>query len=152
MRRETAYKLAGRHHDRPSPGADIDKQREIRFKGLPPGQVERAWKALQALKGLQLERADDALTIVVRYSVLDYSLETLEEALRDAGFALENSLYVKLVRALVYFSEETQRHNLLSPERLIKQSNEVLHPGLGPPAAWRPRRHAARAARIQVSR
>lgn len=35
MRRETAYKLAGRHHDRPSPGADIDKQREIRFKGLP---------------------------------------------------------------------------------------------------------------------
>ena len=45
--------------------------------------------------------------------------------LRDAGFALENSLYIKLVRALVYFSEETQRHNLLSPERLIKQSNEV---------------------------
>lgn len=125
MRRETAYKLAGRHHDRPVPGADIHKQREIRFKGLPPGQVERAWKALQALKGLQLERDDETLTIVVRYSVLDYSLETLEDALRDAGFALENSLYVKLVRALVYFCEETQRHNLLSPERLIKQSHEV---------------------------
>lgn len=31
MRRETAYKLAGRHHDRPLPGADIHKQREIRF-------------------------------------------------------------------------------------------------------------------------
>ena len=124
MRRETAYKLAGRHHDRPLPGADIHKHREIRFKSLPPGQVEHAWKALQLLKGLQIERTDDPLTIVVRYSVLDYSLETLEEALRDAGFALENSLYVKLVRALVYFSEETQRHNLLSPERLIKQSNE----------------------------
>ncbi len=62
---------------------------------------------------------------MVRYSVLDYSLEALEDALREAGFALENSLYIKLVRALVYFSEETQRHNLLSPERLIKQSNEV---------------------------
>ena len=39
MRRETAYKLAGRHHDRPLPGADIHKHREIRFKPLPPGQV-----------------------------------------------------------------------------------------------------------------
>ena len=125
MRRETAYKLAGRHHDRPLPGADIHKHREIRFKSLPPGQVERAWKALQLLKGLLLERTDDPLGIVVRYSVLDYSLEALEDALREAGFALENSLYIKLVRALVYFSEETQRHNLLSPARLIKQSNEV---------------------------
>ena len=125
MRRETAYKLAGRHHDRPLPGAEIHKHREIRVKPLPPGQVERAWKSLQLLKGLQLERTDDPLGIVVRYSVLDYSLESLEDALREAGFALENSLYIKLVRALVYFSEETQRHNLLSPERLIKQSNEV---------------------------
>ena len=73
MRRETAYKLAGRHHDRPLPGADIHKQRDIRFKPLPPGQVERAWRALQLLKGLQLERTDDPLCIVVRYSVLDYS-------------------------------------------------------------------------------
>lgn len=125
MRRETAYKLAGRHHDRPLPGADIYKQREIRFKTLPPGQVERAWRSLQVLKELQLERTNDPLAIVVRYSVLDYSLETLEDALREAGFALDNSLYTKLVRAIVYFSEETQRHNLLSPERLIKQSNEV---------------------------
>ena len=130
MRRETAYKLAGRHHDRPLPGADVHKQRAIRFKPLPAGQVAHAWKALQLLKGLQIERDADALTIIVRYSVLDYSLEALEDALRDAGFALENSLYAKLVRAIVYFSEETQRHNLLSPERLIKQSNEVyIRPG-----------------------
>ncbi|MER2555638.1 MAG: hypothetical protein ABTQ28_20495 [Thauera sp.] len=125
MRRETAYKLAGRHHDRPEPGADIHKQRVIRFKALPPGQLERAWRSLQPLKALQLERTDDPLAIVVHYSVLDYSLETLEDALREAGFALDNSLFTKLVRAIIYFSEETQRHNLLSPERLIKQSNEV---------------------------
>ena len=76
-------------------------------------------------QGSYIERTADPLCVVVRYSVLDYSLETLEDALREAGFALENSLYVRLVRAIVYFSEETQRHNLLSPERLIKQSNEV---------------------------
>ena len=125
MRRETAYKLAGRHHDHPAPGTGIEKAREIRFKPLPPGQVERAWLALRVLKDLHVERTPDPLCLRVRYSVLDYSLEALEDALREAGFALENSLYIKLVRALVYFSEETQRHNLLSPERLIKQSNEV---------------------------
>jgi hypothetical protein len=87
---------------------------------------------------------------VVRYSVLDYSLESLEDALREAGFALDNSLYTKLVRALVYFCEETQRHNLLSPERLIKQSNEVYIQAWDHHRAWRSRRHPARTARIQV--
>ncbi len=125
MRRETAYKLAGRHHDHPVHGAGIVKEREIRFRPAPPGQIERAWIALRLLKGLEVERGADPLALIVRYSVLEYSLEALEDALREAGFALENSLYVRLARALVYFSEETQRHNLLSPERLIKQSNEV---------------------------
>ena len=125
MRRETAYKLAGRRHDHPALGTGIAKEREIRFKALPPGQLERAWEVLHVLKGLQIERTGDPLCLRVRYSVLDYSLEALEDALRDAGCALDNALYTKLVRALIYFCEETQRHNLLSPERLIKQSNEV---------------------------
>jgi len=125
MRRETAYKLAGRHHEQRARGTGLIKQRELRFKAMPPGQRERAWQALRMLKGLHVERTDHELALIVRYSVLDYSLEVLEDALRDAGFALDNSLYMKLVRALVYFTEETQRHNLVSPERLIKQSNEV---------------------------
>ena len=125
MRRETAYKLAGRRHDQPAPGTGIDKERDIRFKPLPPGQVERAWEVLRVLKHLQVERTGDALCLRVRYSVLDYSLEALEDTLRDAGCALDNALYTKLVRALIYFCEETQRHNLDSPERLIKQSQEV---------------------------
>lgn len=124
MRRETAYKLAGRRHDHPVAGAGIDKQREIRFKKLPPGQVNQALRALAMLKGLKVERTGEYV-LTLRYSVLDYSLEAIEDGLRDAGFTLDNTLYSKLVRALVYFCEETQRHNLISPERLIKQSNEV---------------------------
>lgn len=124
MRRETAYKLAGRRHDHPVAGAGIDKQREIRFKKLPPGQVNQALRALAVLKGLRVERTGEYM-LTVRYSVLDYSLEAIEDGLRDAGFTLDNTLYSKLVRALVYFCEETQRHNLISPERLIKQSSEV---------------------------
>lgn len=38
MRRETAYKLAGRRHDhRGAVAAGLDKVREIRFRPLPPG-------------------------------------------------------------------------------------------------------------------
>lgn len=125
MRRETAYKLAGRHHDHPVVGAGLHKERDIRFAAFPPDQVPRALQALRMLKGLVAMQGERPRTLVVRYSVLDYSLEMLEDALRQAGYHLDSSLYSKLVRALVYFCEETQRHNLESPERLIKKSNEV---------------------------
>ncbi len=125
MRRETAYKLAGRKHGHRVMGTGLDKQRVVRFASLPPGQVEQALPSLRRLKGLIVSAGPDDCSLTVCYSVVDYSLELLENALQDAGFHLESSLYNRLVRALVYFSEETQRHNLESPERLIKKSNEV---------------------------
>lgn len=118
MRRETAYKLAGRHHKRPAPaGADgvgRAARHPLQAAAAGPGGA-RLRRALQLLKGLQLERTDDPLCIVVRYSGARLLPWSWRFALREAGFALENSLYIKLVRALVYFSEETQRRNLLSP-------------------------------------
>lgn len=125
MRRETAYKLAGRHHDHPVVAAGLHKRRAIRFKQLPPGQVERALRSLRRTAGLRVGPGDHPLSLIVSYSVLDHSLERIEDGLRAAGFHLDNSLYFKLVRALVYFCEETQRYNVMAPERLIKQSNEV---------------------------
>jgi len=126
MRRETAYKLAGRHHDHPVVVAGLHKEREIRFAAYPPGQVEQALRSLRMLKGLQVTpHSERPHCLVVSYSVLEFSLEVIEDALRDAGFHLENTLYMKLVRDVVYFCEETQRHNIESPERLIKKSNEV---------------------------
>tara|TARA_R110002049_G_scaffold9814_4_gene49216 strand:+ start:760 stop:1209 length:450 start_codon:yes stop_codon:yes gene_type:complete len=125
MRRETAYKLAGRNHEHPSPGSGLTKEREIRFAASPPGQVAQAREALRMLKGVAVADSPSPNGLCVHYSILDYSLELLEDGLRNAGFHLDNGLYAKLVRAIVYFCEETQRHNLLSPERLIKKSNEV---------------------------
>lgn len=128
MRRETAYKLAGRRHDTRSVAASgLIKQRELRFRAMPPGQTEKAVVALERLQGLKVvsDPRPRPFSLFIEYSVLDYSLELIEDALRDAGFHLDNSLYIKLVRALVYFSEETQRHNINAPERLIKRSNEV---------------------------
>lgn len=125
MRRETAYRLAGRRHEHPVAGAGLRKQREIHFTPLPPGQAERAIRSLRVLEGLHVVWGDRPDMLVVSYSVLDYSLELLEGALREAGFTLDNGLPRRLARSFVYFLEETQRHNLESPERLIKKSNEV---------------------------
>lgn len=125
MRRETAYKLAGRHHDHPVAGAGLEKHREIRFASLPPGQVGQAMRSLQMFKGLRVSTGEHPLSLIVSYSVLEFSLEMIESALSEAGFHLDNALYSRLVRTFIYFCEETQRHNLGSPERLIKKSNEV---------------------------
>ena len=127
MRRETAYKLAGRRHDQHHGAvvSGLQKEREIRFRPLPPNQVEQAALALRALRGLTVREGARTRSLIVSYSILDYSLESIEQSLTDAGFHLDNSLYTKLVRALVYYVESTQRHNLSSPERLIKKSNEV---------------------------
>ncbi len=125
MRRETAYRMAGRKLDHPAVGPGILRTRELRFKVLPRGQTEYALRALGGLKGVTVEPGPRERTLTIRYSVADHTLESLETALREAGFTLENSLYMKLLRALVYFSEETQRHNLMSPGRLLKQSNKV---------------------------
>lgn len=127
MRRETAYKLAGRRHGEHHGAvvSGLHKQREIRFRPLPPNQVEQACSALRALKGLQAKPAARADAICVEYSILEYSLESIETSLSDAGFHLDQSLVSKLVRAFVYFVEDTQIHNLRSPERLIKKSSEV---------------------------
>lgn len=101
------------------------KQRELRFGKLPPGQSDKAFSLLSGLDGLSVERATRPNTIVVRYEVTDYTFEGLETALADQGFHLDNTLYSKILRAIVYYCEDTQLCNLRSPERLIKKSNEV---------------------------
>lgn len=127
MRRETAYKLAGRKHDNGAHHAvsGVAKTREIRFKDFPPGQAAQAWRSLAALRGVRVEAGPDDLTLIVHYNVLDFTLQLLDEALVNAGFHLDRSLLIRLHRALIYYVEDTQVHNLRSPERLIKQSHEV---------------------------
>ena len=127
MRRETAYKLAGRKHDNGAHHAvsGVAKTREIRFKDFPPGQTAQAWRSLAALRGVRVEAGPDELTLIVHYNVLDFTLRLLDEALTNAGFHLDRSLLIRLHRALIYYVEDTQVHNLRSPERLIKQSHEV---------------------------
>lgn len=101
------------------------KHREIRFCKLKQSQVADAQAFLSTLPGLVVEPGMQPNGVSVWYEIADYCLEALEGLLVDKGFHLENTLYCKLVRALVYFTEETQRRNLAQPERLIKKSHEV---------------------------
>lgn len=107
----------------PQPGTY--KRREIRFGLFPPGQTENALTLLAGLENLKVDPIPGRRAITVGYELTEYTLQGLENALRDQGFHLENTLYSKLMRALVNFCEDTQLHNLQSPERLIKKSNEV---------------------------
>jgi hypothetical protein len=94
---------------------DIQKRREIVFHGTPPGQAGQALDLLSGLPGLEVE-ALGAVTLEVRYCVVDYMLRDLEEALFEQGFHLEGTLLLRLKRALIYYSERVQRENMVQPE------------------------------------
>lgn len=107
----------------PTPGTF--KRRELRFSTLPENQTQRALILLRGLDGLRVERIEGRRALSVAYDIFDYTLEGLEEALMQEGFHLDNSLFSKLMRALIRYCEQTQLHTLRSPQRLIKKSNEV---------------------------
>ncbi len=116
----------GLHRPHPlAPQAGTRKHRELRFYKLKHWQIPEAYALLQALPDLEVAPGTQPNGISVWYEVTDHCMEALEKLLTDRGFHLETTLYCKLIRALVYFSEETQRRNLGQPERLIKKSHDV---------------------------
>ncbi|HTY02352.1 MAG TPA: hypothetical protein VMC81_01350 [Rhodocyclaceae bacterium] len=119
-------KERGLHRPHPLlPQTGTRKHREIRFSKLPPDQAERASVLLSRLEGLDVAEGALPTSVAVWYEIEDHTLDELENALRHEGFHLENTLYAKLIRALVYYSEDTQLRNLRGPQRLIKKSHEV---------------------------
>lgn len=125
--RELRDELRHRAHLQPglTPQPGSRKQRELRFDKMLPAQVEQAHQLLTGLEGLEIKRGAHGNSLSISYFITDYTLEGLETALIGQGFHLESTLYSKLVRALIYFCEETQLRNMRMPERLIKKSNEV---------------------------
>jgi len=116
----------GLHRPHPlAPQSGTRKHREIRFCKLKHWQLSDAIALLSSLPKLEVAPGTQPNGISVWYEITDYHMESLEQLLIDRGFHLENTLYCKLVRALVYFTEETQLRNLGQPERLIKQSHDV---------------------------
>ena len=111
------------HTIAPQPGTR--KHRELHFSKLHPGQVEQAFVLLSGLDGITVAPGAASNGISVWYEITDYTMRGLEAALIDQGFHLDNGLMSKLVRALVYFVEDTQLRNMRQPERLLKKSHTV---------------------------
>jgi hypothetical protein len=107
--------------------APIRKERNIVFSKFPPGQVPEASDFLGKLKQLEVQPHTERLAIGVAYDLHDHSLEELEGALEQEGFHLDNTLISKLMRALIYYIEETQLHNLDAPDRLLKKSQNEAY-------------------------
>lgn len=105
---------------------DLEKDREIVFHPLPPGQAERARILLEGLDGLAVAATSDGCRLLVRYHVCEYTLEGLETALADQGFHLDNSLLAKVRRALAYFCEGVQRRNVAANEPDIKSQQAFM--------------------------
>lgn len=106
---------------------DLRKQREILFCKFPPGQVPEAADHLQHQEGLDVEPRFEKRSIGVGYDLTNHTLKELEENLVDRGYHLDNTLMSKLVRALVYYVEETQLHNLGAPEKRLKRSSQEAY-------------------------
>ncbi|MEY2631679.1 MAG: hypothetical protein RIR00_333 [Pseudomonadota bacterium] len=105
--------------------AEFQKRREILFTKFPPGQIPEALDILRKLPQLVVQSSPDERNLIVSYDLHQYSLEELETLLIDKGFHLDNTLMSKLSRALFYYVEETQMHNLQAPERLLKKAPEA---------------------------
>lgn len=119
----------GREHRAPrkpgyGPQAGLMKHRELRFSTHGFERIDEAGRFLTALGNITVTgRRGRALSI--EYSLSEHSFRRIEKLLRAQGFLLDASFSMRLIRAVLYFCEDTQMRNLRQPERLIKKSNEI---------------------------
>jgi hypothetical protein len=125
MRRETAYKLAGRKHLHENVLADALCEHVLRFAAEPMGQAGAALQWLHDQPHLNASLARNGDSIFLTYDLAHYSLKQIERRLEEQGFVLDDSLISRLKRSMTHFCEETRRRNAEAPQRLIKQSNQV---------------------------
>ena len=115
---------------------DLKKHREILFSKFPPGQVPEAADDLLRLDEVDIEPKYEKRSLGVSYDLQNHTLQELDEHLIDKGYHLDNTLMSKLTRALIYYIEETQLHNLGAPERRLKRSSQDAYV-----KAWEHRPH-----------
>lgn len=105
---------------------ELNKQRDIVFTAEPAEQLERAYQLLAGLPDCRVEYGDASHTLRVSYSLLDYTLEGLENALIAEGFQIDNSLLHSIGRKIIYYCEDTLCHNMDIPEHPTKKNEREV--------------------------
>lgn len=111
-------------HDAPAP---IRKERNIQFSKFPPGQVPEASDYLTQIERVEAAANLEKRAVGVAYDLREHSLQELEGTLEDKGYHLDNTLMSKMMRALIYYVEETQLHNLEAPHKPLKRSQSEAY-------------------------
>ncbi len=97
--------------------ADNEKVRQLSFGPLPANQAKEALLLLHDLPHLTVLSTVGETGLLIRYELPFYTLEKIEIALIDQGFHLDNSLFNKLRRSLIYYVETLQCQNRTQPEQ-----------------------------------
>ena len=92
----------------------LNKHREIFFQCVHPtaAPAHTAAVVVADLSGVFHAQPSHRLQLRIGYDLTIITLQDIELHLVERGFHLDNSLMVKLKRALFYYSEETLRANL----------------------------------------
>ncbi len=107
--------------------APLRKQRTLQFAELPPDQVPAAADFLERLGQIDITTHPESRSIDIGYDLYTHSLQEVEDALQEQGFHLQSSLLNKLMRALYYYVEETELHNLEAPDHPLKKSQSEVY-------------------------
>ncbi len=108
-------------------GTELKKNREILFSKFPPGQVPEAADDLKHLEDVAVQAKLENRSLGVSYDLQQHTLRELDEHLVDKGYHLDNTLLTKLTRALIYYVEDTQLHNVGAPEKRLKRSSQEAY-------------------------
>lgn len=93
---------------------DVIKHRQIWFRGPhhDPNQAQTATLVLSDVRGILQVRPHHTQLIHVSYDISYISLQVIDELLSELGLHLDNNLFVKLQRALYYYTEDIQQDTL----------------------------------------
>lgn len=93
---------------------DTKRFREIHFMPLhpEPAQAQSAMLLLSDVKGIDHLELVATTKLSIGYDLKHISLSIIEQALIDVGFHLDNTLLIKIKRALYYYTEDVSRENM----------------------------------------
>lgn len=106
---------------------ELNKERDIVFSAEPPDQLDRAFQLLDGMPGCTVRYGDNPNTLRIGYSLADYTLEGLEQALVNEGFILDHSsLLSSIERKIIYYCEDTICHNMDTPVHPTKMNEREV--------------------------